>query len=104
MNRRVSFQDENFGWIADWFTEEPTSPAQTSRTTPGIVDEVEENNSLDEGPAVPTTKPEDVLPTGEMENEIVPFVRGKMHKAIGDEVTSENMWERQEVLAGENNI
>lgn len=72
------------------------------------VEEVEENNSLDEGAAVLTTKIEDALPTGDLENEIVAVGdRGRLNnagRAIGEEVTSENMWERQEVLAGEDDL
>lgn len=90
------------------FTEEPTHPTQTSSKPPGNVEEVEEDNSLDEGAAAPTTKAMDVLPTGDLENEIVAMDgRGRMHssgRAIGEEVTSENMWERQEVLAGEDDL
>lgn len=72
--------------------------------------EVEENNSLDEGAAAPapTTEAKNVLPTGDLENEIVAVGgHGRMHnagRAIGEEVTSENMWERQEVLAGEDDL
>lgn len=110
VNRCVFFQSENVEPTADWFTEEPTQPTQTSRTTPGTVEEVDENNSLDEGVAAPTVEAEDVLPTGDLENEIVAVGgrgRGWIHtlgRAIGDEVTSENMWERQEVLAGEDDL
>lgn len=106
VNRCVFFQGENVEPPADWFTEEPTQPTETSRTTPGTVEEVDENNSLDEG-AAPTAGAEDVLPTGDLENEIVAVGgRGRMNlgRAIGDEVTSENMWERQEVLAGEDDL
>lgn len=70
------------------------------------VEEEEEDNSLDEGPVAPTTK--DVLHSGHLDNEIVAVDRhGRMHssgRAIGEQVTSENMWERQEVLAGEDDL
>lgn len=90
---------------ADWFTQEPTRPSQTSSAAPRRADEVDEveNNSLDEGTVAPTTEAEEVLPTGVLENEIVPRDgRGWIHdadRATGKEVTSENMWERKEVLA-----
>ncbi|XP_075897216.1 uncharacterized protein LOC142898253 [Nelusetta ayraudi] len=93
---------------ADWFTQEPTRPSQTSSTAPRNVDEVDEvdeveNNSLDMGTVAPTMEAEDVLPTGELENEIVASDgRGRMYgagRATGEDVTSENMWERKEVLA-----
>lgn len=108
----VSSQGENVEPTADWFTEEPTHPAETSSKTPGSVqeevEEVEEDNSLDEGAAAPTPGAEDALPTGDMENEIVAVDgRGRRYnagRAVGEEVTSENMWERQEVLAGEDDL
>lgn len=103
----VFLQGANVEPTADWFTQEPTRPSQTSSTAPRKVDEVE-NNSLDEGTVAPTMEAEDVLPTGELENEIVASDgRGRMHgagRATGEDVTSENMWERKEVLAGEDDL
>lgn len=103
----VFLQGTNVEPTADWFTQEPTRPSQTSSTAARKVDEVE-NNSLDEGTVAPTTEAEDVLPTGELENEIVASDgRGRMHgtgRATGKDVTSENMWERKEVLAGEDDL
>lgn len=106
----VFLQGANVEPTADWFTQEPTRPSQTSSAAPRRADEVDEveNNSLDEGTVAPTTEAEEVLPTGVLENEIVPRDgRGWIHdadRATGEEVTSENMWERKEVLAGEDDL
>lgn len=103
----VFLQGANVEPTADWFTQEPTRPSQTSSTAAREVDEVE-NNSLDEGTVALTMEAEDVLPTGELENEIVGIDgRSRMHgagRATGKDVTSENMWERKEVLAGEDDL
>lgn len=112
MQRCVVLQGTNAEPTADWFPQEPTRPAETSSTAPRGVDEADEevveNNSLDEGRAAPTTEAREVLPTGDLENAIVPRDgRGWIHntgRATGEEVTSENMWERKEVLAGEHDL
>lgn len=115
LNRCVFLQGTNAEPTADWFPQEPTSPAEASSAAPRGVDKVDEedegvveNNSLDEGTAAPTGEAEETLPTGDLENEIVPRDgRGWIHntgRATGEEVTSENMWERKEVLAGEHDL
>lgn len=88
----ILLQDANIGPTADWFTH---------RTT--MAKDREEDNSLDEKDVPTSTTIEPVDPTNENNNEIVPVDgRGSRFYNMGkpEEVTSENLWERTEVLAG----
>lgn len=106
----ILLQDANIGPTADWFTHRTTMtrstpPSETTRVSvDGNVDkDREEDNSLDEKDVPTSTTIEDVDPTNENNNEIVPIDgRGSRFYNMGkpEEVTSENLWERTEVLAG----
>lgn len=102
----ILLQDANIGPTADWFTHRTTMTHSTppSETTRVSVDDKgsEEDNSLDEKDVPTSTTIEDVN-LNENENEIVPIDgRGSRFHNMGkpEEVTSENLWERTEVLAG----
>lgn len=103
----ILLQDANIGPTADWFTHRTTTtrstpPSETTRVS--VVDkEREEDNSLDEKDVPTSTTNEDVDLIDKNDNEIVPVDgRGSRIYNMGqpEEVTSENLWERTEVLAG----
>lgn len=103
----ILFQDANIGPTADWFTHKTTMtrsmpPSETTRVSVVNKDR-EEDNSLDEKDVPTSTTIEDVDLTKKNDNEIVPVDgRGSRIYNMGkpEEVTSENLWERTEVLAG----
>ncbi|KAL6108969.1 uncharacterized protein ACO6RY_12201 [Pungitius sinensis] len=99
------------GPTADWFTQH-TSPSSTAipPTTPTkfgrditVIDRADEDNSLDRWDVSPTKKHGDETHIKLVENEIRAENgrQGRMWDEVEtpEEVTSENMWERMEVLA-----
>lgn len=104
----ILHQDANIGPTADSFAHRTTMTRNTppSETTRVIVEDNvdidrEEDNRLDEKDVPTSTTTEDVDRANENNNEIVPG-RGSRFYNMGkpEEVTSENLWERTEVLAG----
>ncbi|XP_059196140.1 syndecan-2-like [Centropristis striata] len=91
---------------ADWFTQSPSSTRMPSRDTTSrklgiditVTTDTEDNNSLDSRDvSTPKSRGEDVIE--EVDNDIV-LKRGRIYEQESpEEVTSENMWERTEVLA-----
>ncbi|XP_077455196.1 uncharacterized protein LOC144073334 [Stigmatopora argus] len=80
---------------ADWFTDAPTP----SSTSVGVKREPDEDNSLDRWDDSSATKDEEDKDVNEVQtNEILIGQRSRVFNSP-DDVTSESMWERTEVLA-----
>lgn len=99
----IFFQVATVGPTSDWFTQRasPSSvPPFKSTSFSTDIKETDEDNSLDRGERPTSKDVEDQYDI--IENEIVQTSgRGRIYgKGRPEEVTSENLWERTEVLAG----